>query len=57
MTAWLIRTFIHNASDVENSDVRTAYGTLASITGVLVNLVHAGKAMAVRVLPQAGQGR
>ena len=36
MTAWLIRTFIHNASDVENSDVRTAYGTLASITGVLV---------------------
>ncbi len=50
MTAWLIRTFIHNASDVENSDVRTAYGTLASITGVLVNLVLSGAKFLLGVL-------
>ena len=31
MTAWLIRTFIHNASAVEDPDVRAAYGTFWSI--------------------------
>ena len=50
MTAWLIRTFIHNASAVEDPDVRAAYGTLASITGVLVNLLLSGAKFLVGVL-------
>ena len=50
MTAWLIRTFIPNASAVEDPDVRAAYGTLASITGVLVNLLLSGAKFLVGVL-------
>ena len=38
MTAWLIRRFVKNAQDVENPEVRAAYGTLASMTGIVVNL-------------------
>ncbi len=42
MTQWLIRRFIHQPGDVKDIDVRTAYGMLASITGVVVNLLLAG---------------
>lgn len=42
MTAWLIRHFVRNHESVSDPDVRAAYGTLASVTGVLVNLLLAG---------------
>lgn len=42
MTAWLIRHFIKNPQSVENPSVRASYGTLASVTGVAVNLLLAG---------------
>ena len=41
MTAWLIRRFIKEPSRVEDPEVRAAYGTLASVTGVAVNLLLA----------------
>lgn len=42
MTAWLIRRFVRNHESVSDPDVRAAYGTLASVTGMLVNLLLAG---------------
>ncbi len=41
MTAWLIRKFVPNSDRVTEPRVRTAYGTLASITGIVVNLLLA----------------
>ncbi|MEG1471572.1 MAG: cation transporter, partial [Clostridia bacterium] len=41
MTAWLVRKLIRNADQVEDIEVRAAYGTLASCTGVVVNLLLA----------------
>lgn len=38
MTAWLIRRFVMAPEDVENPQVRVAYGTLASSVGIGVNL-------------------
>ena len=44
MTAWLIRRFVPHHDQVTQSGVRAAYGTLASITGIIVNvLLAAGK--------------
>ena len=44
MTAWLIRRFIREPDRVNDPDVRAAYGTLAAITGIAVNLLlSAGK--------------
>ena len=46
MTAWLIRKFVPNAAHTEDPEVRAAYGTLASIVGILVNLLlAAGKCL------------
>jgi len=42
LTAWLIRRFIRNRENVNDPDVRAAYGTLASVVGMLVNLLLAG---------------
>lgn len=42
MTAWLVRHFVRNGENTSDPDVRAAYGTLASVTGVLVNLLLAG---------------
>lgn len=39
MTAILIKLFIKNADDVQNAAVRAKYGFLASIAGVLCNVV------------------
>lgn len=50
MTAWLIRTFIQNPECVSDPSVRTAYGTLASVTGVLANLLLAGGKFLVGLL-------
>lgn len=38
MTAWLIRFFIKNSDQTETPSVRMAYGTVGSITGIVVNL-------------------
>jgi len=44
LTAWLIRRFVPHHDQVTQSGVRAAYGTLASITGIIVNvLLAAGK--------------
>ena len=42
MTAWLIRRFIREADRVDDPDVRAAYGTLAAVTGIAVNLLLSG---------------
>ncbi|MBP3645311.1 MAG: cation transporter [Clostridia bacterium] len=41
MTAWLIRLFVPNRDQVADPGVRAAYGTLASITGIIVNVLLA----------------
>ncbi|WP_343209333.1 cation diffusion facilitator family transporter [Anaerolentibacter hominis] len=38
MTQWLIRTFIKNADETKNLDVRTSYGKLSSYVGILCNV-------------------
>ena len=38
MTEFLIRHFVENYEDVEKVSVRTAYGVLASVTGIFCNL-------------------
>lgn len=44
MTALLCRLFIKNRNDVGNPKVRSAYGTLSSVVGVILNLIlFAGK--------------
>ena len=44
MTDLLCRLFVKNAQDVKNPIVRSAYGTLTSIVGILLNiLLFAGK--------------
>ena len=37
----LIKTFIHDYENTGNIKVREAYGTLGSITGIIVNLILA----------------
>jgi len=39
LTSWLIRRFVKNHEDVSNRTVRAAYGTLGSVTGIVVNLL------------------
>lgn len=39
MTNLLLKTFIKNHTDIQNSSVRTAYGKLAGIVGIVCNLV------------------
>lgn len=42
MTAWLIHKFVPNAAQTADPEVRASYGTLASVVGILVNLLLAG---------------
>ncbi|MBB2181656.1 cation transporter [Lachnospiraceae bacterium MD1] len=42
MTELLVKTFVKNHKDVENSTVRTSYGILASIVGIICNLILFG---------------
>lgn len=47
MTAWLIKRFVPQAEDVENPDVRYAYGRLAGGAGLTANLLlFVGKLLA-----------
>ncbi|MBN1778323.1 MAG: cation transporter [Clostridiales bacterium] len=41
MTNWLIRLFIKTPRDVSNRNVRAAYGTLGSVTGIILNVLLA----------------
>lgn len=50
MTAWLIRHFIKNYRNVHDSAVRERYGTLASITGIVCNLLLAALKFVMGVL-------
>ena len=44
MTNWLLRTFVRNSEDLEDSKVRAAVGQLAGIVGILCNiLLFSGK--------------
>ena len=42
MTAWLIRRFVRNHTEVKSPEVRESYGTLAAAAGIVVNLLLAG---------------
>lgn len=42
MTALLIKLFIRDSENTKETSVRTAYGTLGSVTGIVVNLLLAG---------------
>ena len=47
----LVRRFVKDYENVENAKVRTAYGMLASITGICCNLLlFGGKLFAVLVV-------
>lgn len=50
MTNFLVKHFIHNYEDVENVSVRTAYGIMASIVGILCNVLLFGVKLTVGVL-------
>jgi cation diffusion facilitator family transporter len=39
LTGWLIRTFVKHPEDVNNRGVRASYGTLGSVTGIIVNVL------------------
>lgn len=39
MTHWLIHLFVKNAENVTNRTVRASYGTLGSVTGIIVNIL------------------
>lgn len=39
MTKWLIRHFIKNYTETTDRKVRAAYGTLGSVTGIIVNIL------------------
>ncbi len=39
MTHWLIHLFVRNAENVTDRTVRASYGTLGSVTGILVNIL------------------
>lgn len=41
MTELLLRLFVKNREDTENPEVRSSYGILASITGIIINLLLA----------------
>ena len=50
MTAWLIRKFVPDAANTNDPEVRASYGTLASIVGILVNLLLAGAKFLMGIL-------
>ena len=39
MTKLLIRLFIKNSDKIEDQSVRTSYGILSSIVGIICNLI------------------
>ena len=41
MTSFLCKLFIKNGDDLKNPAVRRAYGTLASVVGIVTNILLA----------------
>ena len=39
MSKWLLKTFVKDYDNVTNSKVRTAYGVLASVVGIICNVI------------------
>lgn len=50
MTNLLVKLFVKNRDDVKNPGVRRAYGTLASIVGIILNLIIAAAKVFVGIL-------
>lgn len=50
MTEWLVKRFVQNSDQVENTQVRTAYGTFASIVCILCNVVLCAAKGAIGVI-------
>lgn len=50
MTNWLLRTFVRNSDQLEDSRVRAAVGQLAGIVGILCNLILFSGKLAVGLL-------
>lgn len=50
MTEYLVRRFVKNYKDTENIQVRTAYGVLSSIVGILCNVFLFGAKITIGVL-------
>lgn len=50
MTEWLVKRFVQNSDQVENAQVRTAYGTFASIVCILCNVVLCAAKGAIGVI-------
>lgn len=50
MTKLLVRLFVKNSDNYENPSVRTAYGILGSVVGVICNVILFGIKMVVGVL-------
>ena len=50
MTNWLLRTFVRNSEDLEDSKVRAAVGQLAGVVGILCNILLFSGKLAVGLL-------
>ncbi|MCH5170464.1 MAG: cation transporter [Oscillospiraceae bacterium] len=50
MTALLVKLFIKDSEKINDKKVRTAYGVLSSITGIVLNLILAGAKYAAGVI-------
>ncbi|MBQ8536857.1 MAG: cation transporter [Clostridia bacterium] len=50
MTQWLINRFVKDAANTSSQPVRTAYGTLGSLVGILINVLLAALKFFVGVL-------
>jgi cation diffusion facilitator family transporter len=50
LTNWLIRHFVKNYQDTANRKVRAAYGTLGTLTGILVNVLLSATKFAMGLL-------
>ena len=50
LTAWLIRLFVPNRDQVSNPQVRAAYGTLAAVTGIIVNVLLSAAKFLIGIL-------
>lgn len=53
MTKLLVKLFIKNASDIQDVKVRTAYGVMASIVGIICNLFLFGIKFVIGLLIQS----
>ena len=50
MTGLLVKLFIRDSENIKSPSVRRAYGTLASVVGIILNLLIAGAKVIVGTL-------